>query len=43
MNLIILEGNKSDDLFLKDGTFPDPSSTENAEFKIVQTVIKLQI
>jgi len=27
-------------LFLKDGTLPDPSSTDNAEFKIVLTIIK---
>ena len=26
-------------MFLKDGTIPDPSSTDNDEFKIVQTII----
>ena len=31
------------DLFFKDGTIPDPISTENAEFKIVQTIIKRQL
>merc|ERR1712071_395621 len=34
------EGKKAEDAFLKDGTLPDPSSTENAEFKIVLTIIK---
>jgi len=40
MTLIIHEGKKAEDLFLKDGTVPDPSSTDNAEFKIVLTIIK---
>ena len=40
MTLIIHEGKKAEDLFLKDGTLPDPSSTDNAEFKIVLTIIK---
>merc|ERR1711935_289519 len=34
------EGKKAEDAFLKDGTLPDPTSTENAEFKIVLTIIK---
>jgi len=40
MTLLIHEGKKAEDAFLKDGTLPDPSSTENAEFKIVLTIIK---
>jgi adenosylhomocysteinase len=40
MTLIIHEGKKAEDLFLKDGTVPDPTSTDNAEFKIVLTILK---
>jgi adenosylhomocysteinase len=40
MTLLIHEGKKAEDLFLKDGTLPDPSSTDNAEFKIVLSIIK---
>jgi len=40
MTLLIHEGKKAEDLFLKDGTLPDPESTDNAEFKIVLTIIK---
>jgi len=40
MTLLIHEGKKAEDLFLKDGTLPDPSSTDNAEFKIVLTIVK---
>merc|ERR1712153_164486 len=40
MTLLIHEGKKAEDLFLKDGTLPDPSSTDNAEFQIVLTIIK---
>jgi len=40
LTLLIHEGKKAEDLFLKDGTLPDPSSTDNAEFKIVLTIIK---
>merc|ERR1712085_245727 len=40
MTLLIHEGKKAEDVFLKDGTLPDPSSTDNAEFKIVLTIIK---
>ena len=40
MNLRIHEGNKSEDLFLKDVNIPDPSSTDNAEFNIVENIIK---
>jgi adenosylhomocysteinase len=40
MTLLIHEGKKAEDAFLKDGTLPDPSSTTNAEFKIVLSIIK---
>jgi len=40
MTLLIHEGKKAEDQFLKDKTLPDPSSTDNAEFKIVLTIIK---
>ena len=43
MNLLIHEGKKAEDLFLKDGTITDSISTENVEVKIVQTIIKQQI
>ena len=43
MTLLIHEGNKAEDLFLKDGNIPDPRSTDNVDFKIVQTVIKRQL
>ena len=34
MTLLIHEGKKAEDEFLKDGTLPDPTSTDNAKFKI---------
>lgn len=40
MTLLIHEGKKAEDKFLKDGTLPDPNSTDNAEFKIVLSIIK---
>lgn len=40
MTLLIHEGKKAEDAFAKDKTLPDPSSTDNAEFKIVLTIIK---
>jgi len=40
MTLLIHEGKKAEDLFNADGTLPDPSSTDNAEFKIVLTIIR---
>ena len=43
MILLIHEGRKAEDLFLKDGTIPDLISTDNADFKIVQTIIKRQL
>ena len=43
MNLLIHEGKKYEDLFLTDSTIPDPISTENFEFNIIQTIIKCQL
>jgi adenosylhomocysteinase len=40
MTLLIHEGKKAEDLFLKNGTLPDPNSTDNAEFKIVLGIIR---
>jgi adenosylhomocysteinase len=40
VTLIIHEGKKAEDLFLANGTLPDPDSTDNAEFKIVLSIIK---
>jgi len=40
MTLLVHEGKKAEDAFAKDGSLPDPSSTDNAEFKIVLTIIK---
>ncbi|KAL7534945.1 hypothetical protein ACHAWF_005005 [Thalassiosira exigua] len=40
MTLLIHEGKKAEVAFSKDGTLPDPSSTDNEEFKIVLTIIK---
>ena len=38
-----LKGKKTEGLLLKDDNIPDPSSTENVEFKIFQTIIKRQL
>eukprot|EP00894_Picocystis_sp_ML_P003737 jgi/Pico_ML_1/54254/g4629.t1 len=38
--LLIHEGEKAEKLYSKDGTLPDPTSTDNAEFKIVLSIIK---
>ena len=43
MTLLIHEGKNTEDLFLNDVTIPEPSSTDNAEFKIFQTTIKCQL
>jgi adenosylhomocysteinase len=40
MTLLIHEGKKAEDAFAADGTLPDPSSTNNAEFKIVLSLIR---
>ena len=38
-----LKSNKEEEFSFKDGTIPDPSSTENVGFKIFQTIIKHQL
>ncbi|GLC37104.1 hypothetical protein PLESTB_001391300 [Pleodorina starrii] len=38
--LLIHEGTKAEAAFAKDGTLPDPDSTDNAEFKIVLALIR---
>ena len=43
MTLLIHEGKKAQDLFLKDGTIPEPSSMDNSELNIVQTILKRQL
>ena len=43
MTIIIHEGKKVENLSLKDGTAPEPISTDNAELKIVETIIKHQL
>ena len=43
MTLLIHEGKKVEYLFLKDGTIPEPSSTDKYEFNIFQTIIKIQL
>ena len=43
MTLLVHEGKNVEDLFLKDGKIPDPSSTDNPEFNIVITIIKRQL
>ena len=43
MTLIIHEGKKVEDLFLKDGNIPDPRSKDNIDFNIVKTIIKRQL
>lgn len=34
------EGVKAEKAYAKDGTLPDPTSTDNPEFKIVLTIIR---
>jgi len=43
MTLLIHEGVKAEEAFEKDGTLPDPDSTDNAEFKIVLSIIKREL
>lgn len=43
MTLLIHEGVKAEKAFEKDGTLPDPDSTDNAEFKCVLTIIKREM
>jgi len=38
--LLIHEGVKAEEIFAKNGTFPDPTSTDNPEFQIVLSIIK---
>lgn len=38
--LLIHEGVKAEEIYEKTGALPDPSSTDNAEFQIVLTIIK---
>lgn len=38
MTLLIHEGYKAEEAFEKDGTLPDPESTDNAEYKMVLTL-----
>lgn len=38
--LLIHEGVKAEELYAKDGTLPDPSSTDNLEFQIVLAMIR---
>jgi len=40
MTLLVHEGYKAENAYAKDGTLPDPASTDNAEFKCVLTIIK---
>lgn len=41
--LLIHEGYKAEIAFAKDGTLPDPNSTNNSEFKIVLTLLRDQL
>ena len=43
MTLLTHEGKKVDYLFLEGGTIPDPISTENTVFNIVQNIINRQL
>merc|ERR1712118_203815 len=41
--LLLHEGKKFEDAHAKDGSLPDPNSTDNAEFKCVLATIKASI
>jgi adenosylhomocysteinase len=43
MTLLVHEGYKAEELYAKDGTLPDPESTDNAEFKIVLAIIAREL
>jgi adenosylhomocysteinase len=43
MCFIDAEGAKAEEAYAKDGTLPDPDSTDNPEFKIVLGLIKASI
>merc|ERR1712072_729799 len=41
--MLIIKGKEAEDQFEKDGTLPDPASTDNAEFKCVLNTIRNSI
>lgn len=43
MTLLVHEGYKAEEAYAKDGTLPDPNSTDNAEFKIVLALIAREL
>jgi len=43
MTLLIHEGRKAEIAYAKDGTLPDPSSTTNAEFKIILQIVRREL
>jgi len=43
MTLLIHEGRKAEVAYAKDGTLPDPSSTTNAEFKIILQIVRREL
>jgi adenosylhomocysteinase len=43
MTLLIHEGYKAEEAYAREGTLPDPNSTDNAEFKIVLSIIKREL
>ena len=43
MTLLIHEGVKAEKAYEKDGTLPDPASTDNAEFKIVLALLAREL
>jgi len=43
MTLLIHEGAKYEDLYAKDGSLPDPASTDNAEMKLVLGIIRREL
>lgn len=43
MTLLVHEGYKAEERYAKDGTLPDPNSTDNAEFKIVLSIIAREL
>lgn len=43
MTMLIHEGYKAELAYAKDGTLPDPDSTDNVELKIVLTIVKREL
>merc|ERR1719326_296467 len=43
MTLLVHEGKKAEDQFAKDGTMPDPATTDNAEMKIVLKILAASV